>query len=381
MRVAVVGGGIFGQVITWRLASGGADVVQIEEVGPGHAGSQSGDRSRVVRALYGDGRFVEAGFRSLELWRSWSEQLREPLIEPCGVLYIERDSNTPEDQAFAEYVDSGLAHLMARGARLDIFGPKTLGEAYEGISTRGVRRAVLERGAGFGRAAAATQAIAKAAAETKKAELITGQVSRIDVQGGRATGVTFTTHGSERSVSADMVVIAAGLGGARLLETTLDRKLPVRPLPHFVSYWEVPHSQNLRLGKLPVWCELGAGLYGFPDESGAGFKAAWHEPLRTSDGHSEPTQEQTDALRARLVDRFPALERATLKSTFQCTYDATPDENFLIGRVPQLDRLFFVGGMSGHGFKHAPAIGSAVASTILDTKPMLDLSSYALRFA
>lgn len=380
MRVAVVGGGIFAQVISWRLAIGGADVVQIEQVAPGHAGSQSGDRSRVVRALYGDARFVEAGARSLELWRSWSEQLGEQLLEPCGVLYLERSADTPQDRDFQRYVDSGLAHLMARGARLDIFGPKTLGEAYEGISTHGVRRAVLERGAGFGRAALATRTIARAAQDTGKVELRSGLVTRLEVQGGRATGVRLEQGGEAHAVACDWVVIAAGLGGPAIVEATIQRKLPVRPLPHFVSYWDVPQGQHLALGKLPVWCELGAGLYGFPDEGGAGFKAAWHEPLRATEGHAEPTPSETEALRARLIERFPALERATLKSTFQCTYDATPDENFLIGKVPELDGVYFVGGMSGHGFKHAPAIGSAVASTLLDTKPMLDLSSYALRF-
>ena len=70
---------------------------------------------------------------------------------------------------------------------------------------------------------------------------------------------------------------------------------------------------------------------------------------------------------------------ATLRRAWKCTYDATADENFQIGWVPSVEGLYLVGGLSGHGFKHAPAIGESVAATVMGKAATVDLSSYSLR--
>ena len=40
--------------------------------------------------------------------------------------------------------------------------------------------------------------------------------------------------------------------------------------------------------------------------------------------------------------------------------------DFLIDRHPQMDNVWLVGGGSGHGFKHGPAIGDYVAARLDD---------------
>ena len=47
-------------------------------------------------------------------------------------------------------------------------------------------------------------------------------------------------------------------------------------------------------------------------------------------------------------------------------YDNTPDHEPVLGAVPEHPGLFVDFGWSGHGFKHAPAVGDILAQMVLD---------------
>lgn len=44
-----------------------------------------------------------------------------------------------------------------------------------------------------------------------------------------------------------------------------------------------------------------------------------------------------------------------------CTYDNTPDEDFIIDTLPGHDNTLLVTGLSGHGFKFASVLGEIAA--------------------
>jgi len=55
--------------------------------------------------------------------------------------------------------------------------------------------------------------------------------------------------------------------------------------------------------------------------------------------------------------RFPALASAPLVGTRVCQYELTADTRFLGAPHPEHDgRVWLMGGGSGHGFKHGPAL-------------------------
>jgi glycine/D-amino acid oxidase-like deaminating enzyme len=68
--------------------------------------------------------------------------------------------------------------------------------------------------------------------------------------------------------------------------------------------------------------------------------------------------------------RFPALRDAPVVASGVCQYENTSSGDFLIDRHPELENVWLVGGGSGHGFKHAPAVGEYVAARIADGKPV-----------
>lgn len=379
MRAVVVGGGIFGQVVGWRLALRGVDVVVLEPVAAAAGGTGSGDRSRVVRAMYGDRRFAACGARSLALFAEWSTALGVRLTADVGVLYLDRDDDGPRHREHALALDHGMTHLAELGEPFEVLTPGAVAARWPAIDARNLRRAVLEPGAGFAWAARATRAIARASLAAG-AKHVRGRALSVETVGGAAAGVSADLgDGLPTRLDADVVVVAAGLPGIELVSPFVDVPLDVRRIPHFTTYWDVPEASAgaLALGTLPVWAELGAGLYGFPDDGESGFKVAWHEPQWDAGAGAAGPPEDFEALRAATAERFPAMRQATLRSVYRCAYDATADESFLIGETSARG-VWLVGGMSGHGFKHGPALGESVAGAVVGEAPLIDLAPFSL---
>jgi len=66
--------------------------------------------------------------------------------------------------------------------------------------------------------------------------------------------------------------------------------------------------------------------------------------------------------------RFPALKDAPLLESRVCQYENSPDNNFIVDRHPRHGNVWLLGGGSGHGFKHGPALGEMVAELVLERK-------------
>jgi sarcosine oxidase len=65
--------------------------------------------------------------------------------------------------------------------------------------------------------------------------------------------------------------------------------------------------------------------------------------------------------------------------TVSCLYTCAAGSRFLIDRHPEHDNVVIVSACSGHGFKHSPAIGEAVAQWLGDGHSTIDLAPF--RFA
>ena len=61
---------------------------------------------------------------------------------------------------------------------------------------------------------------------------------------------------------------------------------------------------------------------------------------------------------------LPSLAGAPIVGSRVCQYDLTTDTHFLVARHPEHASWWLVGGGSGHGFKHGPALGEYVADCI-----------------
>ncbi|HKD15672.1 MAG TPA: FAD-dependent oxidoreductase, partial [Candidatus Angelobacter sp.] len=95
-----------------------------------------------------------------------------------------------------------------------------------------------------------------------------------------------------------------------------------------------------------------------------------HGPDFDPDFGSRVVSENSVAeLRAYLKEHVPALRDAPIVETRVCQYENTSNGDFLIDRHPDMNNVWLVGGGSGHGFKHGPAVGEYVSARILQNAP------------
>jgi len=78
------------------------------------------------------------------------------------------------------------------------------------------------------------------------------------------------------------------------------------------------------------------------------------------------TETSLQETRRYLRRRLPKLQDAPLLETRVCQYENTSNGDFLVDRHPEIGNVWLVGGGSGHGFKHGPAVGQYVTERISD---------------
>jgi len=130
-----------------------------------------------------------------------------------------------------------------------------------------------------------------------------------------------------------------------------------------VFFFATPRGEvRFRPEHMPAWVDFDAGnmYYGCPDLESRGFKLGndRHGPPFDPDfGDRRPTEAALNDARTYLARRFPALAGQPLVENRVCQYENSSSGDFLIDRHPRIENLVLVGGGSGHGFKHGPAVG------------------------
>jgi glycine/D-amino acid oxidase-like deaminating enzyme len=126
--------------------------------------------------------------------------------------------------------------------------------------------------------------------------------------------------------------------------------------------------------QFPAWIEGGPPhYYGTPVYDLRGFKIGDDEDRARFDPTLEdriPTPRILKPLRDYVSFRFPALRGAPLIEARVCQYERSPDRHLIVDHHPDAGNVWFVGGGSGHGFKHGPALGEWAADVVLEKKPV-----------
>jgi sarcosine oxidase len=118
---------------------------------------------------------------------------------------------------------------------------------------------------------------------------------------------------------------------------------------------------------VPGWVDYDRAVYGLGDLDGRGVKVAPDTEGPDFDPDRDPrvtSPEREREARQYIAERFPALAEAPLVGARSCPYSLTPDTNFVIAPHPDHERVWLLGGGSGHGFKHGPALAEYVAGLL-----------------
>ena len=361
-HIAVIGAGAFGGWTALHLLRRGAHVTLLDSWGPGNARSSSGGETRIIRGTYGPSQpYTKMAARALPIWTEHEIRWRRQLLHRTGVLWM---ATTSDDQ----FERSSLPRLREAGIAYEELSGREVGNRWPQINVEDVRWAIHEPEGGFLMARIACQAVLESfVAEGGEYKQVA--VLPHDLETGLRDGLRLS-DGSR--LSADQYVFACGPWLGKLFPETIGDR--IRPTKQDVFFFGTPPGDDrFSETKLPVWADhRDRFIYGIPASDGRGFKLADDTRGPAFDPTSgERTADQEGLKRARdyVAFRFPAMKDAPLIETRVCQYENSPDHHLIIDRHPAANNLWLVGGGSGHGFKHGPAVGEMLAEWVMGHKP------------
>ena len=360
-QVAVIGAGAFGGWTALYLRRRGARVTLLDAWGPGNPRSSSGGESRILRGTYGaDQPYTKMAARALELWRAHEKLWRIRLLHRAGVLWMVAKDND-------QFERSSLPLLRDAGIPYEELSVEDLRRRWAQVNFEGVRWGIHEPEGGFLRARLACQAVVDGFL-AEGGDFLPAAVLPDHLESGCPHGVMLS-DGSR--LFADRYVFACGPWLGKLFPETIGNL--IRPTKQEVFFFGTPlGDDSFGEGKLPVWADDGQHfVYGMPAGDGRGFKLA--DDTRGPDfdptnGERSASEEGLKFAREHMGFRFPAMRNAPLLEARVCQYENTPDDHFIIDRHPRGENVWILGGGSGHGFKHGPALGELMAELIREEK-------------
>jgi sarcosine oxidase subunit beta len=353
-EIAIVGAGITGLSVAWHLLERGERSVAIYEregIGAGASGVQTGG----VRQQWGTRPNVAMARASLAFYRDLAARL-EPRVDPrfraCGYLFAASTAET------LDRLKTAVALQNELGVPSRILTPTEAAEAAPALRSEAIVGAAFCAEDGF---FDRPQGVVEAFAEA---------VGRGDVPIERGTVVALERTGSGwrlrfadgGAAEAVQVVVATGTDAPALLPG-----LPIVAEQRFL-FLSDPIAERL-LEPLVVASDLhfaakqlADGRLLASDLSAAGDAEAdrdrWRRRIRES-----------------IADLLPRLELVSLPHLVAGTYDVTPDNQAIVGRVEE--GLLVAAGFSGHGFMIAPEVGRGVAALLAGEEAGPELAQLA----
>ena len=361
-HIAVVGAGAFGGWTALHLLERKARVTLLDAWGPGNSRASSGGETRIMRGTYGpDQPYTETAARALKLWEKYGRRWKRQFLHRTGVLWMVSSG----DDAFGR---GSLAVLRQAEIKFQELSTPEMKKRWPQINFAGVHWGIYEPDCGYLDARDSCQAVVDA---------FVGQggvyrqvaVSPDGLESGPLRSLTLS-DGSR--LKADHYVFACGPWMGKLFPETLGTL--IRPTKQDVFFFGPPAGDSrFTDAHLPVWGDHGDSFfYGIPGSDRRGFKVA--DDTRgpgfdPTSGERVVSHATLKRVRKYVAFRFPGMKDAPLIESRVCQYEQTSDSNFIVDRHPRMQNIWLLGGGSGHGFKHGPALGEMMAELILKDGP------------
>ena len=372
--VIVVGAGVFGAWTAWNLQRKGRKVLLLDAWGAAHSRGSSGGETRLIRTEYaGNALYTGWAWESLAEWRKLSERHESPIFHETGALYIYAKDTAKIDESIA--LQRGL------GIPIEKLTASEMAKRWPQINFDDIAVGVLQPTMGTLMARRSVQIlVGEFVREGGSLRQLSVNPPRLE----RARLEAITGSGGE-SLRADRFIFACGPWLPKLFpEVVGGRIVPTRQEVFYFA--SDPGDTRFAPPHLPAWVDASDPdlHYGFPDIEYRGFKVALdrHGPTYDPDAEDRTITDQGLAnVRTYLARRFPDLAKRPLASSEVCQYENTDNGHLLIDRHPAWSNAWIVGGGSGHGFKHGPAVGRYVTDLVLGigaAEPAFALTSHKI---
>jgi sarcosine oxidase len=358
-RFVVVGLGGIGAAVLNELSIRRIRPLGLDGCTIGHDLGSSHGGSRVARQAY----FEHADYVPLlkSAFDGWDR-----LEAETGIRCLHRIGVLLAGGIDSMLLKASLASARAHGISIESLEPAELRRRFPQFTLPDGMHGVFEPGAGFVRPEAGIdanlQSAVRSGAEIRRPSKVLG----IDADDDGALIRT-----SQGEIRAERVVVAAGAWTSQLLGE-IDPRITLVPQRKEMVWFANRGERACSSAGMPAWLidddgACGDGVYyGVPtwrgQEGPLGMKIGFHGPGVPVD----PNVKQ--AVPQEIVDRFSRDMKRYLPDVLgepiaaqSCLYTMSPDEHFVIDRLPGRAAVVVAAGFSGHGYKFAPAIGEIAA--------------------
>ncbi len=367
--VIVAGVGGMGAATCWQLARRGQRVLGLERYDIPHAMGSSHAVNRIIRLAYFEHpSYVPLLRRAYALWREAEQLAGEQLLYITGSMDIGRPTGDVITGSLASCREHGLHHELLSAAEVN--------RRFPGYRLTDDYQAVFQPDGGF---------VASERAIVRHVEM--AQALGADVR-ARETLKSWTALASGGvRVETDRATYEAGQlvlsTGAWIGDHVPALKTTAIPERQVLGWFQPKKPELFRLGAFPVanFKSSVGHLYQFPVWHVPGVKIGLYHHLKET-GHAdalsrEPSRADEDILRAGVAKYFPDAN-GPLMGLRTCLFTNTPDEHFVIDRLPSAQQVIVASPCSGHGYKFASVIGDILADMASGKKPAFDLSLFKL---
>lgn len=373
-----------GSAACYYLSKRGYHVLGLEQFDISHEFGSHAGQSRIIRKAYFEHPdyvpLLEKAYRN---WRSLERETGEQVYFKTGLLYAGDPDNViikgVEESAGLYNIDHDQLNTIAAADRFPAF---KFPDNFE---------ILFEPEAGF---------------------ITPEKAIRIYAYEAKNNGATITTHEKviewkkdgnsvvvktdKNSYQCDKLIITTGAWAGKMIPGVADK---IRVTRQFVAWIKTKNirkdsreDEQFELGKFPCWMiadDVKHGCYyGFPlldtTKFGepAGLKLAHHFPGNTTDPDNvnrQTTEEDLTNVKYCLDKYLPGVFDSFL-STKICLYSNSPDENFIIDKLPGFEgNVSIACGFSGHGFKFAPVVGEILADLATESETRLPIGFLSAR--
>lgn len=350
----IVGGGVMGASAAYELAGDGATVALIDQTPLPNPKAASVDHSKVFRYAYPEPLYVTLAIDALKRWQEIESKTGMHVLTRTGALLLGRREPSFELDCY----DS----MRGVGVEAEKLDAREATDRYHQFNGNAFKYAVYDPSGAILHAETAVRALIDAA--RLRVRIIEGErINSIEDQGSI---VAVATEGGSR-FECEHAMVSAGPWSRKLLPFL---ELELTTTRQEIVYFEPLRPRDAETfspNNFPIFLELDTGFYGFPIHHLGAMKIANHHkgPIVDPDQNDDPVDERfVNRCREFFSEFIPALSDARVVETRICTYNNTPDDDFIIDWHPQLEHVLVVTGFSGHGFKFGPTIGRIAADLL-----------------
>ncbi|MFL5240464.1 MAG: glycine oxidase ThiO [Rhizomicrobium sp.] len=346
MKIVVIGAGVAGLSIGWRLAQAGAQVTVLERAQPGRGATWASAGMIAATAEIEEGDIPQArlGHHAASLWPHFAREIEElsgidPGYRVDGTLIVAR---SPAEAASLERRGKGstaLEFLMPSAAKLlePLLSDNVAGALFDPDEAQVNNRALaLALGIAFQKAGGALK--------------INEPVVRFEIENGRAAAAR-TPFAHYR---ADAFILAAGAWSGRI------EGLPADGVPAVIPVKGEMIALSPKGDAMPKHMVWGNEVYVVPRH----HRLLVGATVTREGFDTRITRAAADWLNARAVGLMPALAQWDLVDHWAGLRPGSPDDLPLIG-PSSLDGLFVASGQFRNGILFAPAIAEAMCDIVL----------------